>query len=65
MKLDHLLTSTAEGREFCMDSKSTDPLLLYIEAVRTPGMEGVPKVVFHYDMEKIDTHIMVDPIEGE
>ncbi|XP_005102396.2 meteorin-like protein [Aplysia californica] len=63
LKLDHLVTSKLKSNEFCVSSKSGDPLLLYIESVRTPDVIGVAKVVFHYDVEKLDSMVLVDPME--
>jgi hypothetical protein len=58
LSLDHLLTFTDKSKEFCLNSRDEGPLLLYVEVVRTPSMEGVPKVMIHYDLEKIDDRVL-------
>ncbi|CAG5114520.1 unnamed protein product [Candidula unifasciata] len=63
LQLNHVLTATSKGNEFCVHSGSNGPLLLYVEAVRGPDLQGVPKIVLHYDLEKLDTHMEVDPME--
>ncbi|BFZ03682.1 hypothetical protein BsWGS_06721 [Bradybaena similaris] len=62
LTLDHVLTSSARNSEFCVSSTTADPVLLYIEAVRTPETAGVPKILFHYDLEKLDSHSVPDPM---
>ncbi|CAG5128443.1 unnamed protein product, partial [Candidula unifasciata] len=62
LKLNHVLTSSARSSEFCVSSNNAEPVLLYIEAVRIPGITGVPKILFHYDLEKVDTHSLLDPM---
>ena len=63
--MDHLVTSRSKSDEICVDSVRDDNLLLYIEAVRTSETVGVPKIVFHYDVEKLDPAVVADPMEGE
>ena len=65
LKLDKIVTSRrSQSSEFCVNSPGDSPLFLYIESVRTPEVLGVPKIVIHYDVEKLDSKILKDPMEG-
>ncbi|CAL1531317.1 unnamed protein product [Lymnaea stagnalis] len=61
--LKHLMTANATSREFCIHSQRHEPLLLYIESIRISNVDAVPKIIFHYDMEKMDKALSVGSLE--
>lgn len=62
-RLNHLMTANSTSQEFCIHSQRHEPLLLYIESIRISNVDAVPKIIFYYDMEKMDKALTVGSLE--
>ncbi|GFO12487.1 meteorin-like protein, partial [Plakobranchus ocellatus] len=61
--LEHLLTTAGKSKEFCLDVSPGRPLQLFLETAPSPGVHGVPKVKFHYDVTKLSPETPQDPMD--
>lgn len=63
--LQPLLTSaTGKSKEFCQDvGPGRPPLMLFLETSPAPGVHGVPKIKFHYDVRKLSQETPGNPME--
>lgn len=60
LRFNHLVSSGAKRQEMCFKWNTDRKLVLYLEAIKIPGVNAVPKINFHYDLEKLQSQHLSD-----